>query len=129
MPDTPPLTSLAKPMSTVTVRMSRDEWDRFLPALQQGRLMVFNDAIGDKRDIDSAIASGILGHEVRRLETLAAKGPGVTLTWTPDHFGLFVYGLETVRHNASIPLTNSPTVEIINAFIRKLRGTVTVDDP
>jgi hypothetical protein len=115
-------------MNTVAMRMSRDEWGRVLPALQSGHAMLLNDAIGEKRDIDSAIASGILGHEIRRLETLAANGPGVTLTWTPDQFGLFVYGLETVLHNASFPKTNSPAVEIITAFIRKLRGTVTVDD-
>ena len=116
-------------MNTVAVRMSRDEWERVLPALQSGHAMLLNDAIGDKRDIDSAIASGILGHEIRRLETLAAKGPGVTLTWTPDQFGLFVYGLESIRYNASIPPTNSPTVDIIAGFIRKLRGTVTADGP
>ncbi len=90
--------------------------------------MLLNEAMGDSRDIDSAIASGILGPEIRRLETLAAMGPGVTLTRTPDQFGQSVYGLETVLCNAGIPATNSPAIATIAVFIRKLRGTVTVDD-
>lgn len=112
-------------MNAVSVWMSSDEWERILPALRRGRDAVLDDAIGDKWDVDSAIASGVLATEISRLEALAAAdGPGVTLTWTPDQFGLFVYGLETVRCNASIPPANSPTVDAIAAFIRTLRGSV-----
>ena len=116
-------------MNSVRVRMSRDEWQRILPALRRGRDALLNDAIGDKWDIDSAIASGVLAAEIRRLEALAAvDGPGVTLTWTPDQFGLFIYGLETVRYNGSINPTNSPSDVTIAAFIRTMRSSVASDD-
>ena len=97
--------------------------------VRRGRDAVSNDAIGDKWDIDSAIASGVLATEIRRLEALAAAdGPGVTLTWTPDQFGLFIYGLDTVRYNGNITPTHSPPYAAIAAFIRTLRGSVASDD-
>ena len=109
--------------------MSRDEWERVLPLLRRGRDAVSNDAMGDKWDIDSAIASGVLATEIRRLEALAAAdGPGVTLTWTPDQFGLFIYGLYTILDNGNTNPTHSPPYAPIAAFIRTLRGSVAADD-
>ena len=115
---------------TVSVDIQRDEWDRILRVLQAASATVHNDAVGDRWDIDSAIASSLLRAELTRIETVAAiGGPTVALTWTPDRFGLFIYALETALDSYSFARPDPDAAAALSPVIRMLRATVSVTTP
>jgi hypothetical protein len=102
----------------VRLEMTRENWERNLATINSAWEHVFNDAVGDKSDADSAVASNVLRAEIRRLlEEAGATSDFVRLRFTEEQWASFLFGLETAEDSMG-------ATPAIRDLIRNLRGRV-----